>query len=83
MPMSAQNTGMHWFLYFQNATLKEHLESPCEILSALRNPVHKMQPHFLGCILPYVTKMNKEFQSEGVQIHHAYKEICALYVLIL
>ena len=70
-------------LYFQSAALEDHLESAQTILSALKNPIYKMYFYFLGYILPYVTKMNREFQSEGLQIHHAYEKICALYKSIL
>lgn len=70
-------------LYFQGAALEDHLESAEKIYGALLNPVYKIYFSFLSHILPVVTKMNKEFQSEGVQIHHAFEKVCALYRSVL
>ncbi|KAK7067023.1 hypothetical protein SK128_018616 [Halocaridina rubra] len=70
-------------LYFQGAVLEDHLESIEKIYGALTNPVYKMYFKFLSYILPVVTKMNKEFQGEGVQIHHALDKVCALYRSVL
>ncbi|XP_066969329.1 protein FAM200C-like [Macrobrachium rosenbergii] len=64
-------------LFFQSEALESQVQSAAHILNALNNPVFKLFFSFLSYVLPIINKMNREFQSESVMIHTAYKNICA------
>ena len=46
------------------------------ILEKLLSPIFKAYFTFLAYILPFVTDLNRQFHSEGTQIHSLYNWVC-------
>lgn len=68
-------------LYFQGEYL---IDKRAELIFAkLKNPVVKLYLHFLDYVLPFLTNLNIEFQSETPKIHTLYSKISTVYKTLL
>lgn len=68
-------------LFFQLESLNDN--KAASILSELSNPTNKVYLEFLAYVLPLITDLNVEFQSEKPKIHLLYLRVSFLYRTIL
>lgn len=62
-------------LYFNSAVLEDNLDAATHIFNKLNDVCFKLYLTFLSYILPLITKMNQEFQSEKPKLYAVYTRL--------